>query len=91
MMSACVDIILCLLFPVTHTAIIADYCNYCNFCDNSGFSHNSVLTYALSSQTSFKCLAGYMTYDIVLPWYADGLSCNIPVDKFPRSKKDIVC
>ena len=38
----------------------------------------------------FKCVAGYMAYNIVLPRYADGLSCNIPDDKFPRSEKDIV-
>ena len=33
-----------------------------------------------------------MAYDIALPRYADGLSCNIPVDKFPfiGSEKDIV-
>ena len=55
-------------------------------------SHKSVQTYVLSSQTSFKCVAGYMAYDIALPRYADGLSCNIPVDKLPfvRSEKDIV-
>ena len=59
--------------------IIADYCRllqYSDFCDHC------VETQALSFQTSLKCVAGYLAYDIVLPMYADGLSCNIQVDKF---------
>ena len=31
-----------------------------------------------------------MAYDIALPRYPNGLSCNIPDDKFPRSEQDIV-
>ena len=64
--------------------IIADYCDYSDYCDYC------VETQALSSQTSFKCVAGCMAYDIALPRYADGLLCNTPDDKFPRSEKDIV-
>ena len=70
-------------------AIIVDHRYYW---DNSDYWDHSVETQELSSQTSFKCVAGYLAYNIALPMYADGLSCNIPVDGFTFvcSEKDIV-